>query len=286
MNPLGAFSFGKIIKTFIPGVVALGLPLFLFEALYFSELADSRLAAREAFWSFFLRNSFFFGQSQHDAPLSVAAISLLLLPLALIMGFLLNTVFWLFFHNFCWDCAKGKQVEGRLHRSVVKFTSCRVDDTYRELRQQLEALARAGLDTTFPNLQAKPKKIHLPGFFLPMIDINKLGFLRESYFSWYEFQLNSVFAMILSFAGFSVLWFQIMMRWGCRQSWLTFIFLIVVVGFGSYILSVAAMKNLKLFQERTLWFYLGCLVFASPDYVIQNLLEYTRQKPAIKPPDA
>jgi hypothetical protein len=57
MNPLGAFSFGKIIKTFIPGLLAAAAVLLLVEVLYRISSATP-CSPRSGFWGCFFAESF------------------------------------------------------------------------------------------------------------------------------------------------------------------------------------------------------------------------------------
>ena len=58
MNPLSAFSFGKVIKTFIPGLIATAALLLVVEMLYRTSVTTSCPAAG-GFWGCFFRESFF-----------------------------------------------------------------------------------------------------------------------------------------------------------------------------------------------------------------------------------
>ena len=52
MNPLSAFSFGKIIKTFIPGLLAASAVILVLELLYRMSLSTP-CAPRSGFWGCF-----------------------------------------------------------------------------------------------------------------------------------------------------------------------------------------------------------------------------------------
>jgi hypothetical protein len=245
MDLLSAFSFGKIIKTFVPGVIALGLPMFASELVHFATLPDGYSLTPEAMWAFYLDKSFIFGGDIKTGEIALIGISLV--PTALILGFLCNTIFWFFCHSFCWTRIEGHQ-----------------DDEYHRLRAHLENLAiRATRRLLGPT--AAPKKLpqlYLPGFLLPILDFTKWSYVRESYFSWYEFHLNAVFAILLAFLSYLAFWIYLAVRWSLGGDWvLTLAVPCSLIFAVAGLLVSSALRNLKVFQQRSLWFFLGTLVF-------------------------
>lgn len=104
--------------------------------------------------------------------------------------------------------------------------------------------------------------VSLQGFYLPLVDLGKLTFLQESYFSWYEFQANSAAASVFV-AVIYALAFSLTLKSSQGPGYVAvylgipLALLIVFVWF----LAFAAKKNLARYQESFLWFLLGSVHF-------------------------
>jgi len=92
---LSAFSFGKIIKTFLPG----------------SLLSAALLLVAEALWQMLRGQSII---AMIAANGVIVATTAALLPLTLILGFVLNTVVWL---------AINGRMRASVHRRLRKSTA-------------------------------------------------------------------------------------------------------------------------------------------------------------------
>ena len=167
---LSAFSFGKLIKTFLPGsILTVGLYLFV-----------------EALWWVGKHGSIISILSEEKWRTVAVGLSL---PVALLLGFLLNTWVWM-----------------RVNKAIKDPVIDEVDRSgYRALRQSLLKVRAEGLAriTHEPDFASKgpegfPRE-SLEYYFLPVVTLERLGFLWESYFSWYEFQINSAYAFIVTF---------------------------------------------------------------------------------------
>lgn len=240
MNPLNAFSFGKIIKTFIPGLMATGIVFAFVEYIAFRRSPRPRPAPGEPLWDFFLSHSLLL-EKVTDPRVDLALLSALL-PLALILGFFLNTLHWSAYHHVCW-----RRIEACL------------DPAYQRLRRRLESVAREAFREVAGDSAVKPPPVYLPGFLLPRIDLDKWTYLRESYFAWYEFQVNSVVALALSTLAYVALFTWIAVRWSV---WTDYGVAVVIPSLAVAATLVglhrSAMRNLRQYQERTLWYFVGC----------------------------
>lgn len=99
MNPLSSFSFGKIIKTLVPGLIATGAPLLALE-LYYHLSEGSQCLPPTGLWRCFVRDSLIRMVILKDST-SAAAFGAALVPLALVLGFFLNTALWLSVNGPC-----------------------------------------------------------------------------------------------------------------------------------------------------------------------------------------
>jgi hypothetical protein len=147
---LSAFSFGKIIKTFLPG----------------SLLCAGLLLVAEALCQALGRQSIVPIIANKDV---IVATTAGLLPLSLILGFVLNTVVWFAINR--WMRAL---VHLQLGRSVTHVT----------LRSALVDRLHAGLKRVAPTLTAvDPEFESLEYFYLPLVTLEHHSQLWESYFS-------------------------------------------------------------------------------------------------------
>jgi hypothetical protein len=242
MNPLSAFSFGKVIKTFIPGLIATAAVLLVVETIYRTSVGTSCLPSG-GFWGCFFRESFFRRVVLAEGA-RTTAFGALLIPLALMLGFLLNTVTW-----FCLNA----RCRGRADRAM--------DPTLRAARTSLEADARAAFTTIVGDVTPAPA-VHLGDFFLPLMNMERLTFLHDSYFAWYEFHLNSLAALLLCALAYAVAVIGLAVRWGMAINWVTHVVLPVALMLAlAWFLAVAGMRNLRRYQEGLVWFLVGTLHF-------------------------
>ena len=166
-----AFSFGKIIKTILPGsILAAGFALLL-EAFY-----SWRFGPEKSLLVMFANEKW------------LTAFTASLVPLSLILGFLLNTWVWFFFNGLM-----RREVQRQLKPEVFPKLRQKLSD---ELWQKISAyLAEPG--KTFDRADY-PSRESLEYFYLPVVSLERLNYLCESYFSWYEFQINTAFALLIS----------------------------------------------------------------------------------------
>ena len=112
MNLLSAFSFGKIIKTFVPGLLAAVGVVLVVELLYRLSLSTP-CPPGSGFWGCFFGGSFLRRVALVDTA-RTTAFGAFLIPLGLMLGFLLNTVMWLCVNDRC-----RRRVEGQLDTNLM-----------------------------------------------------------------------------------------------------------------------------------------------------------------------
>jgi hypothetical protein len=243
MNPLSSFSFGKIIKTFIPGVIAAGAPLFLIEFAY-RAAEGSRCAPGVGLWRCFAAGSFFTHVVLRDGT-SAAAFGAAMVPLALMLGFFLNTGLWLCVNEWC-----------------RRWADSNMDMQLKGTRAALEARAIEGLTVVLRGQDPGAPRVHLHDFFLPVMDLDRLTFLRESYFSWFEFQINSAAALLLTGIAYAATIILLGHRWSLLIDWR--IHLVIPIALDLAVIAFlvfAGEKNLRRYQEGFVWFLVGSLRF-------------------------
>jgi len=248
LNPLSAFSFGKIIKTFIPGLIATLALAFIIELLHLwtQKIPASELAVSPLWLTF--RNHSYFCTSSPTQGANVAVVGAIVLPLALTLGFFLNTIHWLWFHRFFANKAREER------RKDVNFSA--LEDSLMAEANFLVQVVSPGVTFEEPALQ------HV---FLPFVDLERLHYLRESYFSWYEFQVNSAKAWLLSLLAYMAVFVALALHWSiCLQQYafylgIPLVLSIIVV----LVLWKAALCNLVRYEERFLLFLAGSLYLVS-----------------------
>ena len=167
-----AFSFGKIIKTILPGSILAGT-LFLIAETWWRQTRGTSLL----------------GMLIDKEAVAVAGAALV--PVSLILGFLLNTIVWLYL-----NASVRSRVKAELARTP-----------FAELREALCELIRQDVNGRMGGVRAElckdkwPEPLSLEYYFLPAISVERLSYLWESYFSWYEFQLNTLCALALASAA-------------------------------------------------------------------------------------
>jgi hypothetical protein len=243
MNPLSSFSFDKIIKTFIPGLIATGVPLLLIELLY--RLSQVRgCEAGAGLWQCFLVGSFFNVVVLRDTA-RATAFGAALLPLALMLGFFINTALWLWVNSHFRRWA-DHNMDGRLLAA----------------RKVLETRAVEGLGTVLGSRDSGIPRTHLQDFYSPLLDLDKLTLLRESYFSWFEFQVNSAAALLLTGITCVVTIVRLGYKWSVTIDWAGHVVVpLALVAAVVTFLVFAAERNLRRYQEGFLWFLAGTLHF-------------------------
>ena len=224
---LSAFSFGKIIKTFLPGTVLCAAMLLVLEALSRS-FANQSIAPTIA---------------NKDV---IVATTAALLPLSLLLGFVLNTVVWLVFNR-------------RVARPIVR-RQLGHSETYKLLRAALLDRLKAGLKNVAPAIGSVEQEFQsLEYFYLPVITLERHNQLWESYFSWYEFQANTAFA-VMFFAAALIFYLSVEPLKQPHEFWACLLIITLSI-VGAAMLLVASIMNLLEFDRKFLVLVAASLEF-------------------------
>ena len=226
---LSAFSFGKIIKTFLPG----------------SLLCAGLLLVAEALWQMLRGESLVAIITAKDV---VVATTAALLPVTLILGFVLNTVVWFAING--WMRAFVRWRLGKLAAYVA-------------LRSALLDRLHVGLKRVAPKLAVVDSKLEsLDYFYLPVVTLERYNQLWESYFSWYEFQTNTALASVL-FAAALVFYLWVKPLQPCYETIACELVIGVSIA-GATMLLVAAAGNLMQYELKLPVLIAGALEFQQP----------------------
>jgi hypothetical protein len=217
----GAFSFGKIIKTILPGtILCLGVLMAI-------EAVALKCGRGSALW--------FLTEKERLTAFTAA-----LVPLSLLLGFFLNTFLWM-----------------TVNRRVRAMARQRVDEEgYAELRRAILDRRNEGLRRLSVSRTDLPRA-SLEYYFLPRITQERLGFVWESYFSWYEFQMNSAYALL--FAGVPTGYYLALVVAGGPGGWLVPLGVLVLACVGALALCRAALENHCAYERSLLVLIAGAL---------------------------
>jgi hypothetical protein len=229
-----AFSFGKIIKTILPGAI----------------LTTALLLLVEGFWALWRPGTgFLLGEIPKDWITPVTAG---LIPLSLLLGFFLNTFTWMALnHRMRARC--DSELDATVYAALRKKLS---EGLWADSAEYFSKLGRGFGQAPFPD---RPP---LEYYYLPVVTLTNLNYLWESYFCWYEFDINSACALMLSVpaAGF-LLWVKLPQ---CHFLLLVLILPLLAFSWGLYtILSRAAVKNLVSYEKDLLLLISGSLAKAA-----------------------
>lgn len=222
---LSAFSFGKIIKTFLPGTI----------------LCAALLLALETAFQWIGHRSIVPIIANKDI---IVATTAALLPIALILGFVLNTVVWLLVNRLV--------ARPIVHRRLAKSS------TYVCLHAGLLARMHAGLKDCAQDLDSVGDHFDsIEYYYLPLITLERHNLVWESYFSWYEFQANTALAIVI-FAVALCAYLSVLRLKPIHESWAeASTIVIAVTGFAT--LLWASLLNLEEFERKLLILIAGSL---------------------------
>ncbi len=230
-----AFSFGKIIKTILPGAI----------------LTTALLLLVEGFWG--LRRpsaGFLFGQIPKDWITPVTAA---LIPLSLILGFFLNTFTWMVLNH---------RLRARCDAELATTICAPLRKKLTEglWTESLEFFVKLGRALERVSLPDRPPPLEY--YYLPVVTLTHLNYLWESYFCWYEFDINSACALMLSVpAAAFLLWVKLPQ---CHSLFLVLTLPLLGFSWALYlILRRAAVKNLVGYERNLLLLITGSLVKAA-----------------------
>jgi hypothetical protein len=112
---------------------------------------------------------------------------------------------------------------------------------------------------------AHPTRESLEYFYLPVVSLTHLNYLWESYFSWFEFQINTRYAIACSVpAG---MFFLGVKMWQRNNPWFVIcafiVALVVLSAFLCKVLRRAAVENLTEYEKNLMLLIAGSLVHAT-----------------------
>ena len=229
-----AFSFGKIIKTVLPG----GL---LFAAFVLLAEAIGQLVEQESLLAKFT-----------DRDL-LAAFTTGAVLFSLILGFLLNTFIWMTL-NKRFRLARDAKLSDTIFPGIRKKLS---EELWNQVNRYLEDSGGE------PKKKDDPTREHLEYYYLPVVSLDNLNYLWESYFSWYEFQLNTACAFgLLIINGailLAVMWLEV---WGLGWALLSMVIFVLLLLGGVLIwgLKRAALANLTEYEKNLMLLLMGSLL--------------------------
>jgi hypothetical protein len=277
MNPSESLSFTRLIKSLVPGVILIYHYIFLVE---FGGLVVSGRHPRIVS-----------ALISRDIPATLFLT--VLLPTALILGFLLNTAWWLWFGDFVKTRTRSK-----LHPKLQQMYSYVKHCAHRHLEETLPQDPPTSETGPNPASNDGPLKarstlkdrlyawvdrrrgqdtlsVDVEAFLLPALQREKYGLVKESYFAWYEFQANSCLAVLVAYFLFllSIPWAglenptTLPLASGAPQSWTALGVWVAASGlctllFGLF-LAKAAISNLRRHHHFLLWFLLGSIEVTS-----------------------
>jgi len=175
MNVFGTFTFGRLIKTFLPGTV-----LFASALLYLDAVANL----------FGLDFSVINWAIGNPILTTLATI-----PGSIILGILLNTVVF----GGLLDVLVRQPVNSEMSEFNVLRDSI-VDCTLNT--SETNTLIPSDIYDTFK------EHVDFDSFMLPRVDLDKLVYIRESYWYYLEFQVNVALASVFSLTGVFFWWIR------------------------------------------------------------------------------
>lgn len=215
-----AFSFGKIIKTILPGAI----------------LTVALLLLAEGAWGLLRPGTgFLLWKVPKDWITPVTAA---LIPLSLILGFSLNTFAWMTLNRHM-RARSDAMLRNTVFAAMRKKLS---EGLWADSSEYFEKVGRPFEKELYPD---RPP---LEYYYLPLVSLTNLNYLWESYFCWYEFDINTACALMVSAlaAGFLL---SVKLRPSAYL--LCGVVLLLVVGCAlCLVLTRAAVKNLVSYERN------------------------------------
>lgn len=225
MNLFGAFNFGRLIKTFLPGFILLIALVMGLDCLC------TLTTAKVSFIDIIIKEPVIF--------------SLMSIPVSLILGIFSNMVLYAGLNNL-------------LVKNPVKKKNPELIQYY---NSQLEIIIRYSIGKNSYSKKYKNSLIkHLDPIFLMLheMDLQKLVFIQESYWYYLEFQMNAMFAIFVTYI-FAILWFTLKAH--PIISGKSFYILIAIISFLvislSWLCIFCARKNYKKHIQKMLSYCVG-----------------------------
>lgn len=235
---LSAFSFGKIIKTFLPGIILLMALVLLADIAYQMLFIEAK-------------TNLITGIIQHT---NLATVVSIVVPLSILLGIFLNTVLW-----------------PTVIDNLREKWRCKEDRCVRDCFDHLKSLANQNImelskdKNVMSSLQKFP--VTLRYYYLPIIKLENLNYIWESYFSWFEFQINILFALLFLLVSVITAGTFYIVKYDLIESLhkLSLIILATLILFifalTAYYLVKSAQKNIWRFDEGLVCLIAGSLKF-------------------------
>ncbi|MGD0571251.1 MAG: hypothetical protein ABSA78_22890 [Candidatus Sulfotelmatobacter sp.] len=228
-----AFSFGKIIKTVLPGVI----------------LTAALLLVLEGFWTLWRPQAgFLMGSIPKEWITPVTAA---LIPVSMLLGFFLNTFAWMVLNP---RMRKRSEVKlDNMPHSVLRSKLC--ERLWSESSEHFKLA---------PPLDQSPRldRPQLEYYYLPWVKLTNLNYLWESYFCWYEFHINSACAVLV--LGPAAAFLVCVKLRACSFPLLILVLLFLVSSWALYsVLTRAAVRNLASYEKNLMLLITGSLAEAS-----------------------
>lgn len=229
MNIFGNFSFGKIIKTFLPGFV-------IFFSFYSMIDAFLFLYQPEYYPMKFLSQQILF-------------VGFMMIPLSIIFGIISNIVFYVHFTD--------KYVRENFRNNNEDFSIIEAEFK-KALRNKISN------DNEFTKMVMQDfTEIDIKYLLMPILPLEKLIHLQEGYWYYLEFIQNLILSIIIF--GVSVIFyvsiFWIKMGFSFILIIMTFLFLLLMILLVK-LLKAAAIKNYKSHRFKLLSMQIGAYHFA------------------------
>ena len=235
MNLFGVFSFGSLIKTFLPGLILFFVMLMYLELTVFYIFDDTCV------FKFLIDKVLFF--------------TILSIPVSIILGIILNTVVFSGMSDWL--------IEDRHKRNNAEFYNLQ-----KSIMEKMNIKVSKKFDLSDKDSSVFKNTIDPRYFFLHKKPLENLMYLRESYWYYMEFQLNTLVAICISLPA---------LIWGIflfysngiltSSSALCVLFVIVLTLFliGSLFIK-AAIYNLDSHRKKDLSLLAGTIFFELSEY--------------------
>lgn len=240
MNIFGNFTFGKSIKTLIPGFVILSGLCLLIDSIAFLFQPDYKpLSLLKSLSSIFIEQPVFSG--------------LIILSASIILGIFSNIVFYTYLNDkFIRRAFKKKHPEFEAIENDFKEALTEVFLSKNHLTQQ----------TYFSKMERHLHNVDDLYFLMPILPLDKYNFLLESYWYYLEFIQNICMATAFWVLSLYIYIISFGIKFGVSPSLiLLFTALTILIIPVFRMLKKAALKNFKSHQFKLLSLKIGAIHF-------------------------
>lgn len=226
MDIFGSFTFGRLIKTFLPGFVIF-LSLCTYVDIFFYNFFDA---------------TYLYNFAKSDSALFVA----FSIPFSIILGVLSNTLFFTYFTRALITKNHYKHFPEfyDFQKKVFDIVKCRVADTLR-------------IDD--PSKDRFDKSIDVESFLLSKTDVDKVIYASECFWYYLEFQLNILWAFSFMLPAVITVWIMFALKKNMTPSVILMFSALIIVIFTltCRMLLISARKNFYFHKKQYLSLLLG-----------------------------